>query len=372
MALSLPSPNSGVEEAMSSLSLGGTTSQESDRSRAINSVQQFLNAQPEQNLEDFIQEHLLPSLHERQKITRIPDEHPYFQAARHIWEREGWDGEGLSNYIKLLCGALDFPAIMLINPTGWDYLPWDEMIQHSDTLRWLQQTLEPLGFTLRDIIIVDAVPLLTREKMDSIEDAEKVRLSNELFNLTVEFLRQFKPPAIISCQCATRPSHPRWGIGPFHHLGRFVNNPLAARLSSSVKGAQRRKVARVPLDASIIHVIQGFHPRHIDQCEDPKKQLDLDQVLRGILETVYRPCANWKDQRRRECEEDLDRAAENVFTTMKAFLDAMTVYRRARSQAADFGTDSARLGTYNLSDWIYFRVDVRLFVSQMIRGFFRA
>lgn len=355
--------NSVLEEALSSLSLEGeASSQESDLSRAINPVQEFPNAQPRQNeLEDFIQDHLLPHLDRSQEMDRIFPDDPYFQSARDIWEREGWDGEGLLNYITLLCGAQNFPAIMLISPSNADDLPWNEMIQSTPTLVWLQQTLKPLGFALRDIIIIDAFPLLTQEKMDAMYNAETARLSNELFNLTVEFLRQFAPPAIISCQCVNGSSNLDW---------RFVNNhPLATPLRSSVWGARGREVAKIPLDAGIINVVQGFHPMHIICCEDPGIQSDLDQLLRGILETVYRPCADWKDQRRRECDQELSTAAETVKTTMEAFMDAMTVYDRAQYQATDFGSDSARLGNdYDIAAWDELGADVRWFVGQFLGG----
>ncbi|KAL4860463.1 hypothetical protein BDV12DRAFT_107151 [Aspergillus spectabilis] len=70
------------------------------------------------------------------------------------------------------------------------------MIPNSPTLTWIQQTLGPWGFTLRDIIIIDAFPWLTDQDMEAMEDAEQLRLSNEVSNLTVKFLRRFQLPVI--------------------------------------------------------------------------------------------------------------------------------------------------------------------------------
>jgi hypothetical protein len=69
----------------------------------------------------------------------------------------------------LLCGVLNFLVILLLNPSGWDYLPWDRMIQNLPTLAWIQEVLGRWGFTLRYIIVIDAVPLLTDQKLDVTE-----------------------------------------------------------------------------------------------------------------------------------------------------------------------------------------------------------
>lgn len=184
MVLSTQSLDGPLEEALLSLSTRGGMLPQSDPRQTTNPFQESLNGEPEQDqLERLIQGRLLPDLQRRQNLTRLSPNDPFFQDARDICEREGWNREGLSNYITLLCGAFNFPAILLLNPSGWDHLPWDEMVQNSPTLTWLQQTLEPWGFTLRDIIIIDAFPFLADRKM-AMESAEKLRLSNEVFNLT--------------------------------------------------------------------------------------------------------------------------------------------------------------------------------------------
>jgi hypothetical protein len=309
-------------------------------------------------LERIIRENLRPYLSNCQTITRLSPEDPYFQPARDLWEREGWDGEGLSNYINLLCGILIFPAILLLNPSNWDRLPWDEMVSRSPTLSWLQEVLMVFGFTLRDIVIIDAFPMLTDGKVDAMEAEEKRRLSNEVFNLTANFLRQFKPPIIISCQCATKPEHPRWGS---------VNDPLAALLRSSVSGAQSRMVTRVTLDDHVIRVVQGFHPMHIEYENNPERRLNLDQVLRDILGSIYQPCADWRDQREQKCAEDLDTAAEGVNTTVAAFLDSIAQYREAQHRAAAFGMVSSPPRNYLTSNLVRFKFGVRSFVADMLR-----
>jgi hypothetical protein len=232
------------------------------------------------------------------------------------------------------------------------------MIQNSPTLRWLQQMLGSCGLTLRDIIIIDAFPLLTDRDMNDMEKTEKLRLSNEVFKLTVKFLRRFKPPILISCQCSSNPLNHRWGI---------VKDPLAALLCSSVGAARRREVVTIALGEHTTHIVQGFHPMHIERNEDLERRSDLDQVLRSILEAMYRPCADWKDQQSRECERNLDTTAEDARVTMRAFLHAITAHRQCQQRATTFGTSSARLGRfYDIHAWVKFLQDIHSFVSPMI------
>lgn len=100
--------------------------------------------------------------------------------------------------------------------------------------------------------------------------------------------------------------------------------------------------------------------------EDPEMLSDHDQVLRSILESVYQPCADWSARRRRECEEDLHTAAEEVRTTMRAFLSSITKYRRTQRQASTFGMGSVQLGGHAMSDWAQVRGYVRSFVATML------
>jgi hypothetical protein len=365
MALATESPEDAIGRCLEALSLREETLLEgSNPPQAGKPFEELLNAPRQRNqLEMFFQDYFLPSLQTQRQLHRITPDNPFFQRPREIWEREGWDGEGLSNYITLLCGILNFPAILLLNPSGWDYLPWDQMIENSPTLAWIQEVLARWGLSLRDIIVIDAVPLLTDQKLDAMDDTERERFANEVFNLTVEFLLQFDVRVMISCQCSTNSSHRRWGI---------VNDPFAAQLCSSVSGARRQDVAEVYLHERTIRVIQGFHPMHIERTEDPDARSSLDGVLRGLFDTVFQPCADWQAQRRREreeSEESLNSAADEVKGAMVKFLNTIRVYRVCQRQAIRIGQGSAQRGNiYDLPEWAQFQHDVRSFVSKMLPG----
>lgn len=109
--------NRTLEEAFSGLSVGNLSSKESHHPQAFNPIQEFLDAQQKVNeLQSLVQDQLLPTLQSQHTLKRISPDDPFFQHARDIWERENWDGEGLSNYITLMCGFLAFPVIMFLNP----------------------------------------------------------------------------------------------------------------------------------------------------------------------------------------------------------------------------------------------------------------
>ncbi|KAF5859884.1 hypothetical protein ETB97_002243 [Aspergillus alliaceus] len=321
MALATESPEDDIGRCLEALSLQDETLLEGSNPPQAGNPVEDLNAPRQRNqLEVFLQDYFLPSLQTQRQLHRITPDDPFFQRAREIWEREGWDGEGLSNYI-----------------TGWDYLPWDQMIQNSPTLAWIQEVLGRWGFTLRDIIVIDAVPLLTGQKLDAMDDTERERFANEVFNLTVEFLRQFD-----------------------------------IQLCSSVSDARRQDVAEVYLHERTIRVIQGFHPMHIERTEDPDARSSLDGVLRGLFDTLFQPCADWQAQRRREreeCEEPLNSAADEVKGAMVAFLNTIRVYRVCQRQAIRLGIGSERRGNnYDVPEWTQFQRDVLSFVSMLLPG----
>ena len=349
----------GLELGLSSLSLRAETSPADPPSlQLLNPFQGLLESHQDQDqVEAYLQQHLLPYLDGCRTLERLSPDNPFFQHARDFWEKEGFEGEGLSNYTDLLCGILNFPPILLLNPSNWDHLTLDDMVRNSPTLSRLQGELESFGFTLRDIVVIDIFPLLTDRKLNSIGEEERRRLCNEAFNLTVNFFRQFQTPVVISCQYSTKQGHARWDI---------VDHPLASQLSSSVNKARGRQVTRVRLDDQFIHVAQGFHPMHIEYEKDVNSRLNLELVLHGLLGSFYEPCEDWRLRRQQHYEGEMDEAAKEMITRMTAFLDSITDYRRAQRKAASFGTVTLRLGHYSTSRWANFKGNVRSFVENIL------
>jgi hypothetical protein len=80
-------------------------------------------------------------------------------------------------------------------------------------------------------------------------------------------------------------------------------------------------------------------------------RLDLEQVLRGLLDSLYEPCEDWRIHPRQQYEREIDEAAKELITRMTTFLDSITDYRRAQRRAATFGNVTPRLGHYSMSRW---------------------
>lgn len=150
----------GLQLDLSSLSLRAENSPAEPPSlQLLNPFQDLLDLHQDQDqIEAYLRQHLQPYLDGCQTLERLAPDNPFFQQVRDFWEKEGLEGNGLSNYIDLLCGILNFPPILLLNPSNRDRLALDDMISNSPTLSWLQDTLESFGFTLRDIVIIDMFP----------------------------------------------------------------------------------------------------------------------------------------------------------------------------------------------------------------------
>jgi hypothetical protein len=190
-------------------------------------------------------------------LIRLSPNHLFFEQAKAIWHKYGCPEQSFKNFQKLLCGILNFLVILLINPKN-DHLPFKEMVLSTQTLKWLKQTLEQLGLTLDNIIIMELFPILTNNWLDT-HLAKREEAIREIFNLTVDFLHKSKLPIILSCQCFPCFRHKRWGS---------FNHALATNLCLSMFGAENQQVSKVSIDDQSICVVQGFHLAKLNYLDD--------------------------------------------------------------------------------------------------------
>ena len=73
----------------------------------------------------------------------------------------------MENFIRLACGNWDLPVIVLRNPQ-YDNLPFYSMNQKCWTLSWFCKELQRLGLTIDEVVILDAIPLLSDAALASI------------------------------------------------------------------------------------------------------------------------------------------------------------------------------------------------------------
>ena len=154
------------------------------------------------------------------------------------------------------------------------------MVEATPTLTWLENTLEEIGLRLDDIIIMDLFPMLTNEWLEEHPD-KRDQVIPEMFGLTLDFIREFKLPIILSCQCFRPFQHERWGS---------FNHDMIRKLSSSMVGAERQMVFGFHFEEHFIHCVQGFHPAtlyHVDYEREQTLDKNLGQIFHSCSSRAH-------------------------------------------------------------------------------------
>ncbi|KAJ5421053.1 hypothetical protein N7465_003572 [Penicillium sp. CMV-2018d] len=255
-------------------------------------------------LDEFVKTTFQPTLHNQINLEPIVPTHSFFDRAKELHQKHEWPEERFENFQRLLCGTRNFPCILLLNPKN-DLLPFDEMVKATPTLTWLENTLEEIGLRLDDVIIMDLFPMLTDEWLEEHPD-KRDQVIPEMFGLTLDFIREFKLPIILSCQCFRPFQHERWGS---------FNHEMISKLSSSMVSAECQTVfgfhfeehfiqrGRVEpsnfgfyFEEHFIHCVRGFHPAILDYVDDEREHTSLDKNLRQIFHSLFEPCAHWQNE----------------------------------------------------------------------------
>ncbi|KAJ5335811.1 uncharacterized protein N7506_005747 [Penicillium brevicompactum] len=214
--------------------------------------------------------------------------HALHESAREFQKKWNVPETSFQNFCALLSGCLYFRSILLLNPSPLDYLPFDEMLEESPTLLWLQEVLRPKNLTIRDIILFDTIPMAIYDFIDRMSEENQPNFAFEAFHLTLLCLGHIQPQILISCQRGTQPSNDRWGL---------LNNAVARSLCSSVSNARARRVRTVHVESHPIHVVQGFHPNYEVKMMQSNAGLDLDNVLQNPFQRGFQPFEDWKSER---------------------------------------------------------------------------
>ena len=230
---------------------------------------------------------------------------------------------GFLNWIALLSGWVEFPAILLLNPSPWDHLSFDEMLRKSPTLSWLQKILQSTGLQLDDVIILDTFPMLQDDLRDDILErmgpAGRDELARESFALTRATLELVQPRVLISCQCCTRPTNKRWEF--------FEEDNLAQQLCSSVARARARRVRELDVNGHRLQVVQGMHPQYVI-----KRDTTQAEVLVELFTQVFRPFGAWQ-LRRLAIQQELRDAGATLLRLMALLRQHIQRYEQLCRQA---------------------------------------
>lgn len=223
-------------------------------------------------------------------IVRLLPNDPYFASARDICVKHGLVNETgferrFDNFKRLLCGVLSLPCILLLNPKH-DELDFDQMIEQTATLEWIQSTLRSIGFELNDIVIMDLCPMLTDEWIDQTNQQHRAEAIHDMSQLTLNFIDTFKPQFIIACQC------PQWDS----RWSSLNNDPRVRLLQSSMANARGRVISPFLQNGERTNVVYGFHPanfqrgfRFAKKAHETRKEMTKERLLHNIFESVFRP-----------------------------------------------------------------------------------
>jgi hypothetical protein len=222
---------------------------------------------------------------------KLQPDHPCFQFARQYAKKWAISDEAVQSHIKLACGYLNFPVILLLNPAPThEYLPFDQMVKNCKTLKWIEDILREIGLELADVIILDACTLLGNNKINELARVgRKEEAISEAYDVTQKMLQMLKPNIILACQCST--NFPKWDTG---------GHVVARELCSSLRRAKNKEVREVAINDHIINVVQAYHPSSFLRLKsggiNRSHHETSGELLKGLFDRLYLPCAVWKTQ----------------------------------------------------------------------------
>ncbi|OQD95223.1 hypothetical protein PENSOL_c021G01060 [Penicillium solitum] len=184
---------------------------------------------------------------------------------------------------------------------------------------------------------MDLFPMLTDEWLDEHPDKRDQDIP-EMFCLTLDFIREFKLPIILSCQCFRPFQRERWGS--FTH-------DMVPKLSSSMVSAERQTVFSFHFEEHFIHCVQGFHPAKLYH-EDYEREQTLDKILRQIFYSLFEPCAPWQNE---NLEKSLRRKTESIQILIKQIRQNAAEYDELRIIGHSPGMAQHREGSITAEQW---------------------
>jgi hypothetical protein len=92
---------------------------------------------------------------------------------------------------------------MLLNPAPThEEQPFEKMGKNCKMLRWIEDILLDIGWSLVDVIILDVCPLLSSVRLAELEkegDGRKEQALYEAYDLTRKMLEALRHNIVISC-----------------------------------------------------------------------------------------------------------------------------------------------------------------------------
>ncbi|KAJ6079308.1 hypothetical protein N7467_009061 [Penicillium canescens] len=291
-------------------------------------------------LDQLFKRSLQPTLNSQRTLDRIDQSHPFFTKVERICQENKWPEYRFENFRRLMCGVRNFPCILLQNPKN-DHLEYNEMIRKTKTLCWIQDTLKEIGLELDDIIIIDLFPLLTDEWLDQ-HPNERAKYVKDMFQLTLDFIQEFKPPIILSCQCWKPTEKVRWG--------QFKHNDTE-KLRSSMAGAKMQRVSGAYFGAHFTYVVHGFHPAKWGWVRK-EERIGLQVTLRQIFHSLFNPCATWQMDYKQALEIKHTDKIHSIKMLIYTLRQRETEYENIREEGLALGMFKNHRGSTSPEAWV--------------------
>ncbi|KAI1939191.1 hypothetical protein LOZ57_006151 [Ophidiomyces ophidiicola] len=248
---------------------------------------------------------------------RLKADDPFFRHIDEFATKWGLISEESKNNIKLACGYLDFPVILLQNPCDTHAQQYDQMFSPGSTLNWVRKMLGQMNLTMDDICIWDTLPMISTQWLDTRSLDEQKDAIEEAFALTIKFVETFQPRTLISCQCAT---------GSAGHKFGTIDHSFARYISSSLRMAQDRLVSGIKISEHyILLVVLGFHPGRLIR----ERISQEDTTLRELFRTIYAPCSDWKGKHCAmvNAQKEVEAALRTMTATLEAYRNTIQPLR---------------------------------------------
>jgi len=247
---------------------------------------------------------------------KLQPDHPCFELARQFANKWGISDKAVQSHIKLACGYLKFPVLLLLNPAPkHESRSFEDMVTECKTLTWIEEVLHRIGLELADVMILDACTLLGKDRIEQLErkgNGDKEKALSEAYDVTQKMLQMIKPNIIISCQCSTSR---RWWDTRRHIV--------AQELCSSIKRARNKEVRKVNIGGHMINVVQAYHPGSFKNYNRENHHDRSGNFLEAVFRSLYIPCASWKSRH-------IVALNVSVDSSIDASGNSLTAYRKLR------------------------------------------
>ncbi|KJZ69300.1 hypothetical protein HIM_11313 [Hirsutella minnesotensis 3608] len=228
--------------------------------------------------QDVIVNVLKPYLSATRELEFVTKDHACFEPVKRVREKWNIGDAPYINFVELLCGCLQFPLILLQNPSKRHTESFESM-QTCPTIRWISRKLDGMGLELKQVSVLDICSLFSDDDLEQMSAHDRKCAREDAYKMTEDVLKILRPQVIVCCQCKTR------GV---YSQGKCTwppaENKLANDLCSNVAEARDRVATPLEVEGHSFWAVKGVHPMYV--LYNPGKE----NILNELFEDMYYPC----------------------------------------------------------------------------------